>query len=95
MYLDRRLWVYTAGVRGRIAAGILLGLLAAAAGVARLALLGWLLGKIFSGASLDEMVFPIILTTAVMLLRGVLEYGRTMAAHRTAAAVQVTLRQRL
>jgi len=95
MYLDRRLWVYTAGVRGRIAASILLGLLAAAAGVARLALLGWLLGKIFSGASLDEMVFPIILTTAVMLLRGVLEYGRTMAAHRTAAAVQVTLRQRL
>ena len=48
MYLDRRLWVFTAGVRGRIATGIFLGLLAATAGVARLALLGWLLGRLLS-----------------------------------------------
>ncbi len=95
MYLDRRLWIFTAGVRGRIAAGIILGLLAAAAGVARLALLGWLLGKIFSGADMADLVLPFVLTAGVMLLRGVLEYGRTMAAHRTAAAVQVKLRQRL
>jgi len=95
MYLDRRLWVFTAGVRGRIAASILLGLVAAASGVARLALLGWLLGKIFSGAEIGDLILPFILTTGVMLLRGVLEYSRTMVAHRTAAAVQVTLRKKL
>ncbi|MBT5780430.1 MAG: ABC transporter ATP-binding protein [Rhodospirillaceae bacterium] len=95
MYLDRRLWIFTLGVRGRIAAGIILGLLAAAAGVARLALLGWLLGKIFSGADMADLILPFVLTAGVMLLRGVLEYGRTMAAHRTAAAVQVKLRQHL
>ncbi len=95
MYLDRRLWVFTEGVRARIAATILLGLLAAAAGVARLALLGWLLAKIFTGEPIAELVLPFILTAAVMLLRGILEYSRNMMAHRTAAAVQVTLRQRL
>ena len=95
MYLDRRLWVFTEGVRARIAATILLGLLAATAGVARLALLGWLLAKIFTGEPITELVLPFILTAAVMVLRGVLEYVRTMMAHRTAAAVQVTLRRRL
>ena len=95
MYLDRRLWVFTEGVRGRIAATVLLGLLAAASGAARLALLGWLLAKIFTGEPLAELVLPFALTAAVMLLRGVLEYSRNMTAHRTAAAVQVKLRQRL
>ena len=95
MYLDRRLWVFTEGVRARIVATILLGLLAASAGVARLALLGWLLAKIFSGEPVGELVLPFILTAVVMVLRGVLEYVRTMMAHRTAAAVQVTLRRRL
>ena len=95
MYLDRRLWVFTDGVRARMVVTILLGLLAAAAGVARLALLGWLLAKIFTGQSVAELVLPFLLTAAVMLLRGILEYCRTMMAHRTAAAVQVTLRRRL
>ena len=95
MYLDRRLWVFTEGVRARMVATILLGLLAAAAGVARLALLGWLLAKIFTGQSVAELVLPFLLTAAVMLLRGILEYCRTMMAHRTAVAVQVTLRRRL
>ena len=95
MYLDRRLWVFTEGVRARIAATILLGLLSAAAGVARLALLGWLLAKIFTDQPIAELALPFALTAAVMLLRGILEYSRNMLAHRTAAAVQVTLRQRL
>ena len=63
--------------------------------MARLALLGWLLAKIFTGQSVAELVLPFLLTAAVMLLRGILEYCRTMMAHRTAAAVQVTLRRRL
>jgi len=95
MYLDRRLWLFTEGVRARIVATIILGLLAATAGVARLALLGWLLAKIFTGEPIADLVLPFILTAVVMVLRGALEYVRTMMAHRTAAAVQVTLRRRL
>ena len=82
-------------MRARIAATILLGLLSAAAGVARLALLGWLLAKIFTDQPIAELALPFALTAAVMLLRGILEYSRNMLAHRTAATVQVTLRQRL
>ena len=48
MYLDRQLWAFTAGVRGRIAGTVLLGLLAVSAGIARLALLGWLLARVLA-----------------------------------------------
>ena len=43
MYFDRRLWQFTEGLRLRIAGAVVLGLLSAATGIARLALLGWLL----------------------------------------------------
>src|SRR5256885_4663926 len=49
MYFDRRLWALTAGVRSRIAAAVVIGLLAAVAGIARLALLGWLLARVLAG----------------------------------------------
>ena len=50
MYFDRRLWQLTRGLRGRIALAILLGLAAAAFGIARFALLGVLLARVFAGA---------------------------------------------
>ena len=43
MYFDWRLWDFTKGVRGRISGAVAVGLLSSALGVARLALLGWLL----------------------------------------------------
>ena len=95
MYFDRRLWVFTEGLRPRIAGAILLGLLSAAAGIARLALLGWLLGRIFRGDGFDSLILPVAAVAGVMLARGVLEYWRTMAAHRTAALVQLRIRARL
>ena len=49
MFLDKRLWQFTEGVRGRIALAVLLGVLASTAGVARLALLGWLLARLYQG----------------------------------------------
>jgi len=49
MYFDRRLWAFTRGVRLRIAGTVLLGLLAVGAGIARLALFGWLLGRVIAG----------------------------------------------
>jgi ATP-binding cassette subfamily C protein CydCD len=95
MYLDRRLWGFTRGVRLRISATIAVGLLQLAFGIARLALLGWLLARVFAGASLASLAGPIALTAAVILVRAGLEYWRTMMAHRTAAIVQAHLRQRI
>ena len=95
MYFDRRLWVFTEGLRLRIAAAILLGLLSATVGIARLALLGWLLARIFRGDGFDSLILPIAAVAGVMIARGVLEYWRTMTAHRTAALVQLQIRARL
>ncbi len=95
MYFDPRLWAFTQGMRWRIALSVLIGLLAAAVGVGRLALLGWLIAKVFQGAALADLVWPIVLVAVVMVLRGVLEYARTMIAHKTAALVQVRIRKAL
>ena len=92
MFLDRRLWPFTAGVRLRIGVSVLLGLASTAAGVGRLALLGWLLGAVFSGATLAELTWPFVGVAGVMVLRGLLEYARAMYAHHTSAVVQLHLR---
>src|SRR4029077_5500554 len=95
MYFDRRLWELTAGLRGRIALAILIGLLAAGFGIARFALLGALLARVFSGAG-----FPIIATlaagvAAAVLLRALLDHARTIIAHKNASRVQEALRGQL
>jgi ATP-binding cassette subfamily C protein CydCD len=95
VYFDRRLWALTTGVRGRIAATVLLGLAAVAAGIARLALLGWVLGLVLAGRPLSEIGTGLALTAAALVGRSALEHVRTMTAHHTAARVQQRLRQRL
>ena len=95
MYLNRRLWAFTRGVRLRIAGTTLAGLLAVLAGTARLALLGWVLGRVLAGDTLAELAWPVARVAALIALRGLLEYGRTMVAHHTAARVQRRLRGRL
>src|SRR5256712_9207465 len=95
VYLDPRLWALTVGVRGRITATVLIGLAAVAAGIARLALLGWLLGRVLAGESLGTLTPAIVLTAAALVLRSALDYGRTMVSHHTAARVQERLRQTL
>ncbi|NKB56665.1 MAG: thiol reductant ABC exporter subunit CydC [Alphaproteobacteria bacterium] len=92
MYFDSRLWGFTKGVRARIFGAVAIGILATGFGIARLALLGWLIAKVFQGAPLEELLLPFAGVAAVMLLRGGLEYLRTMVAHNTAAKVQVHLR---
>src|SRR2546422_6807582 len=62
VYLDPRLWALTVGVRGRIAFTVLVGLAAVAAGIARLALLGWLLGRVLAGEPLAALTSAIVLT---------------------------------
>jgi ATP-binding cassette subfamily B protein len=93
MYLDRRLWAFTRGVRLRIAGTVLLGLLAVGAGIARLALFGWLLGRVIAGDPPRSLLPLMALAAAAVALRGALDYWRAMAAHRTAARVQQELRQ--
>ena len=93
MYLDRQLWIFTAGVRTRIVAAVFLGLLAVSAGIARLALLGWLLGRVLAGVPLAALIGPVSAVTLAIGLRGVLDYARAVVAHGTAARVQARLRQ--
>ena len=95
MYLDFFLWRLTQGVRLRIAFCTAIGLAAGIVGIARLALLGWLLAKIFQSPTLDSLLLPASLVGIVMILRGWLEYWRNMVAHKTAAIVQKRLRLNL
>jgi ATP-binding cassette, subfamily B, bacterial len=95
MYFDRRLWALTAGVRLQIALAVALGLATAAAGIARLALLGWLLGRVFAGDGLDELLAPMGLVLVAIAARAALQYAKESVAYRTAASVQRALRARL
>ncbi|HMB78203.1 MAG TPA: ABC transporter transmembrane domain-containing protein, partial [Kiloniellaceae bacterium] len=95
MYFNRRLWAFTAPLRGRIRWAVFLGLLSSALGIARLALIGWLLGLVFQQAHWSELILAGGGIALVILMRGALEYARTMVAHKTAAAVQLQLRARL
>ncbi len=95
MYFDRRLWTFTEGVRGRMAFSVIVGLAAACVGVARLALLGWLIAMVFEGRPFADLIVPIAIVGGVMVARGLLEYVRVMVAHETAARVQIAIRKRI
>src|SRR5207302_7829240 len=95
MYFDRRLWQLTRGARGRILAAVLIGLAAAAIGIARFAFLGRLLALVFDEAPVAALIPPAAAVAGAVLLRGALEHARTMVAHRTAARIQEVLRGRL
>jgi len=74
MHIEPRLLAFTRGVRARIAGAVLIGLLAIGLGIARLALLGWLIGQVFSGRPFDELVLPALTIALVMVLRGLAEH---------------------
>ena len=95
MHFELRLWQFTKGVRHRIVFAVFIGMLSTILGVARLALLGWVIGLIFQGQNLSGLVTPIALTGGSIILRGLFEHWRIMVAHHTAAMVQMTLRQNL
>ncbi|MYE24292.1 MAG: ABC transporter ATP-binding protein, partial [Gammaproteobacteria bacterium] len=95
MLFETRLWQFTRGVRLRIVAAVAMGVGASLVGIGRLALLGWLLALVFAGVAPAELALPVALVAAVMLLRGWVEHSRAMLAHRTAARVQLALRERL
>jgi len=95
MYFDRRLWQLTRGLRGRILLAIVIGLAASAFGIARFALLGVLLARVFTGAGFAPIAEAAAGVALAVLLRGVLDHSRTVIAHHTASRVQEDLRGRL
>jgi ATP-binding cassette subfamily B protein len=95
MFFDRRLWELTSGLRGRIGLSILLGLLASAFGIARFALLGVLLARVFTDAGFAVIATLAAGVAAAVLLRALLDHARTIISHGTASRVQEDLRGRL
>src|SRR5260370_37397852 len=95
MYFDRRLWELTRGLRGRIGLTILIGLIAAAFGIARFALLGALLARVFVGAGFAIIATLAVGVAAAVLLRATLDHARTIIAHNNASRGQEALRGRL
>ena len=93
MHFEPRLWTFTRGVRLRILWAVAIGLVAVGLGVARLGLLGWLIGQVFDGRELASLALPIAFIATVMVLRGAFEHWRTLVAHETAARVQKALRR--
>src|SRR5258708_1572605 len=95
MHFEPRLWIFTEGVRLRILWAVFVGLVAVGLGVARLGLLGWLIGEIFRGRDLGSLTLPVAGIAVVIALRAVFEHWRAMVAHETAARVQKRLRRRV
>jgi ATP-binding cassette subfamily C protein CydCD len=95
MHFDIRLWRLMAGLRGRIALGIVLGLLALAVGIARFAFLGQFLARLFRAEPAAALIVPLVATLVAIVLRPWLDHVRTMIAHRTAMRVQDVLRGQL
>jgi ATP-binding cassette subfamily C protein CydCD len=82
-------------MRWRLVASVVIGLLAAAIGLARFVLLGSFMALVYRGAPVAALALPAVAVAAAVLLRPLLEFGRTMMAHRTAGRVQEILRGRL
>jgi len=77
MYLDRRLWAFTAGVRARIVWTVVVGLVGVAVGILRLALAGWLLAAVLGGPSLRSVAPLLGLAALATITRGAIECSPT------------------
>lgn len=95
MYFDYRLWQMMAGLRAGMAGGVVLGLLALGAGIARFVFLGWLLAGVFRGEAWSDLLPSIAGVAAMVLLRAALDHLRAVQAHRSAIAAQHVLRAKL
>ncbi|MEI7709826.1 MAG: ABC transporter transmembrane domain-containing protein [Rhodospirillales bacterium] len=95
MHFDPRLWALTQGQRGKMAWGVVLGLLALLAGIARFAFLGRFIALVFQQRPAAELAPPLLAAAAAILIRAWLDHARTLTAHRSASAIQIDLRGRL
>ena len=85
MYFNLRLWGMTKGLRTAIflAAGV--GLIAISIGIARLALTGVVIARLFQGEDFSEVVQPLLLVGVLIVLRGLFQYVRDAVGYRTAS----------
>lgn len=78
-----------------LAVSVLFSLLTAVSGIARLSVLGVVLAKVIEGDSLSDITPWLIAAGGTVLLRSALQYQKEMSAHRAAAAIQLSIRNRL
>ena len=95
MHFDPRLWALTQGQRGKMAWGVVLGLLALLTGIARFAFLGRFIALVFQQRPAAELAPPLLAAAAAILIRAWLDHARTLTAHRSASVIQIDLRGRL
>ena len=95
MYLNQKLWSLTEGLRNRIALSVGMGLGGSVLGMLRLLLMGWVIGQVLGGASLQQIWLASAGILLLMLVYAYWDYRRLLLAHDTAALVQRRIRTRL
>jgi ATP-binding cassette, subfamily C, bacterial CydCD len=95
MYLDKRLLRLTRGVRPRILGAAIVGLCAVFAGLARLALSGFVIAGVLLGNPFSYLILPIVGIVACTVLRGLFQFLRDRISQGTAARVKVDLRRQI
>src|SRR5215813_2066530 len=95
MYLDKRLLRLTRGVRPRILGAAIMGLCAVFAGLARLALSGFVIAGVLLGNPFYSLILPIGGIVACTVLRGLLQFLRDRISQGTAAWFKVELRPQI
>jgi ATP-binding cassette subfamily C protein CydCD len=95
MYFDWRLFALTRGLRWRIVAAALIGLLGLPLNLGRLALSGVVLAAIIRGQPIAELLPLIAAIAALIVGRGLVQVWKEDVANRTGAEMKVRLRERL
>ena len=96
MYLHPRLMALAADVRWRIIISAIVGMLAVAAGVARLAVAALIIVEVVRGnATFESLTWPLVGMAALIVARASLQYLQEVMSHHTASLVKVKLRERL
>ena len=96
MYLHPRLLSLAVDVRWRIIISAIVGMLAVAAGVARLAVAALIIVEVVRGnATFESLTWPLVAMAALIAARAYLQYVQEVLSHHTASLVKVKLRERL
>ncbi|MDP2711162.1 MAG: thiol reductant ABC exporter subunit CydD [Solirubrobacteraceae bacterium] len=95
MMVHRRLLALAGDLRGPLAAGVAIGWLVMAARVAQAALVGVVLGRIFTGAELRDVRATLIAIAVIVVLRALLVWAREVVAQLAAAQIKERVRDRL
>ena len=96
MYLHPRLLALAADVRWRIIISAVVGMLAVAAGVARLAVAAVIIVEVVRGnATFESLTWPLVIMAVLIVARACLQYLQEVMSHHTASLVKVKLRERL